>query len=277
MLLKFRPEVFIVYFLLVVLQFGLIIGLLIEVGATDFVKFFSRWCYIFVAIYFTLWLLGYGSYQYNQFFRKYSYATVFFYNGLIWLWTILTIGLVIAGAPLIFEDRKFIERSDVGLLLILISIAHFSPVFILTIYIYAYRNSLAWFWYNSYLISFKLFGYAITNIIVAFYMIFLPLIPALIYSSLFNPFEVYEIDPEDAPFWAFFIIASLVMIVIQFTLVYFLRCTYEKIKIIFYIFLFLLLLFFAFDQSAYKNNTEVVYCTISSSSSFSSSSSSSLS
>ena len=47
---------------------------------------------------------------------------------------------------------------------------------------------------------------------------------------MFDPFEVYDVDrPDDGtPFWAFFLVAILITIAIQFTLVFYLRTVVQQ-------------------------------------------------
>lgn len=219
---------FLVFFVLWLLQVTFVISLFILVGPEEYIMFYSRWCYAYVAIYYTIWMLAYGPFEYNRFFTKVSYASLFFFHGLIWLWTVLTFALVVIGAPLIFEDKELIESDKIGILLIGIGFAHLSPIVILVLYIYIHRKEIALFWYNT----FKRHNDITNSIAIAIYYVAIPPIPIFVYTLMYDPFEVYDVErPDDGtPFWAFFLVAILIVIAIQFTLVFYLRTITQKQK-----------------------------------------------
>lgn len=218
---------FLVFFVLWSLQVVFIIALFIYVGPENYVMFYSRWCYAYVAINYTFWLLSYGPFQYNRFFTGVSYGSLFFFHGLIWLWTILTLALVVIGAPLIFEDKDLTKSDEIGIVLIGVSIAHFTPIAILILYIYVFRKEIAIYWYNT----FKIHSNITNAIAISLYFIALPNIPIFVYILMFDPFEVYDVNrPADGtPLWALFLVAILIEIAIQFTLVFYLRTVIQRI------------------------------------------------
>lgn len=196
-------------------QTTFVIFLVAQVGGADFSRFLSRWYYVVVALLYTAWVFSFS----NGTMRRFSHSLLFFYHGAVWVWTLLTFGLVLSGAPLLFEDDSFTLDSGTSALLVGgIFAAHFSPIIIIVIYALAFRRSLAVFHYATYETSVHRFGLALTAAAVAFVCVALPLAPTAVYVIFFDPFVVYKVERNAAPWLLVTMIVIVLMVALQLAL-----------------------------------------------------------
>jgi len=205
-----------------------IVVLLIVVGGYEYSKFFSRWMYLFVWIYYTLWFAQYSGVPLNLA-EWFSYALVFFFHGLVWLWTIATLGLVLVGAPLVFEDTELLARDDIGFIVVGAALSHFTPILFILIYIAAHRVEIAYFHSQTHMyVDHENSCAASTRFLLN--AVILPVVPLLLYLIFFNPFDVYEVDSSEGPYWMGAVVVFLVTVLLNLGLLFYIYLKKSAIR-----------------------------------------------
>lgn len=210
------------YFLLWLAWSAVIIGILVFVGGHEFVRFFSRWMYVFVWGYYTLWFTQYASGPPMNFSEKLSYALLFFFHGSVWIWTIFTVGLLLVGAPTVFEDEELLERDDIGFIVLGLGLTHFTPILFIVLYVVAHRTSIANFYTSTHANSVRAFGSVVTLMAEILNVAVLPTVPIFVFIIFFDPFVVYRVDRDAGPFWAGAMITYALAVIANFTLIFYL-------------------------------------------------------
>ena len=209
---------FVLVLLLWIAQVTFVIVSVATGGGREFAQFLSSWYYVLVALLYTVWLAGYG----HVVARRIAYSLLVFYHGAVWIWTLLTFALVASGAPRLFDHHHHQAKplsSGVSTLMTFgLFLAHFSPIVLIVLYALAYRRSLALFYHAAYHASLRMMGRAVAGLTIALVVVVLPGAPAYVYVLFFDPFQVYEVSQQSAPWLLIGLLVFALMVALQFAL-----------------------------------------------------------
>jgi hypothetical protein len=163
-----------------------------------FFNYLSHWYYIWYGVWFFIWALS----RFVPLCRRLSMEFQWFNFGSAWVWSILTLSLILTTER--NTVQHMLNNSDsesVGLHVVILLILHFWPTIVITLcFTSHYSEFLATFWINR----IEWIGYNLTHAVTAVYMLFMlgsPAILWVLYLSLFDPIDVYKVEPEFAKSW----------------------------------------------------------------------------
>ena len=135
-------------------------------------------------------------------FRWLSCAFQWFNFGSAWMWTVLTVALLVTTTRATVDEMMPDNNGNVGMYVVLLLVLHFWGTILLTfVFTPQYGEHIAVFWYRAVVYTAK-YTYA-TTILFLFIVIMSPSILWIIYLAIFDPIEVYDVAPQYAKSWAF--------------------------------------------------------------------------
>lgn len=207
---------FAIYVLLVLMQF-------LRLGFLGYWEQFSRWCYIFYGLYFMAITLA----AWVPLMRNLAFDFLFMSVGLAFLWTFLTTMLVVFGVETVVTNADT-NIQDMGWQLVGLGFVHYAPIVIVVIYLLDQRSPAAKYWgkVTRYM---ALHATWVAPVLYYAFWIWTPLLLALIYRLIFDPFAAYDLDPVPYQYLWIELVAVLLVPVIGFALLAFLY-TDEKYR-----------------------------------------------